>query len=233
MIKGVKLFQGTNSRKIITKIISRENAIKKNLKTYFNGKPCPLGHISERYVSNYRCVNCHFISYKKIQKKYRKTNKAKETEKKRFKRYYNSKSGKKIAIKAQVKYQKKRRKNDPKFKLISNLRSRFHSYLNQTDSKKISSITKLIGCSPKQLKDYLEKRFDKKMNWKNHGTYWHIDHIFPMKAFNIENLEDLKICFNFRNLQPLEKNQNWIKNDTYSKENFIKFKKEIKKVLLL
>jgi hypothetical protein len=231
VIKEVKSFQGTNLRKKVTKKISRELAIKKKLKTYFNGIPCPLGHISERYVSNYRCVECVFMFYKRDKAKYLKTKKAKETSAKWWKKYYASVDGKKNAIKAQVKYNKKRLETDPKFKLISNLRSRFHSYLKQSNSKKISSITKLIGCSPKKLKEHLEKKFDQKMNWKNHGTYWHIDHIFPMKAFNIENIVDLKICFNFRNLQPLEKNENWLKNDNYSKKDFIKFKRLIQKTI--
>lgn len=40
------------------KIISRKDAKAKGLKHYFTGKPCPKGHVSERFVSKYNCVEC-------------------------------------------------------------------------------------------------------------------------------------------------------------------------------
>lgn len=39
-------------------IISREQARKLGLKRYFTGKPCPRGHLSERYVSVCACAEC-------------------------------------------------------------------------------------------------------------------------------------------------------------------------------
>lgn len=39
-------------------IISRADAIAQGLKKYFTGKPCKFGHISEKYVDNYGCVEC-------------------------------------------------------------------------------------------------------------------------------------------------------------------------------
>jgi hypothetical protein len=220
-----------SSRKAVRKKISKLEAKKRGLETYFTGEPCLRGHISERYISNRRCVTCVFLFYKRDQKKYRKTKKAKKTQAEWWQKYRKSEIGKKNANKAQVKYNTKRLKEDPKFKLIFNLRSRFKSYLNQTSSKKISSITKLIGCSPLELKQHLEKKFKKNMTWKNHRTVWHIDHIFPMAAFDVENINDLKICFNYRNLQPLDKIENWKKSDNYSKNELSKFKKKIKTLL--
>jgi hypothetical protein len=40
------------------KIISREQAVQRGLTRYFTGKPCKLGHISERMVSNWSCIIC-------------------------------------------------------------------------------------------------------------------------------------------------------------------------------
>jgi hypothetical protein len=40
-------------------IISRKEAKEKRLTRYFTGKPCPHGHISERYVYNWNCVDCN------------------------------------------------------------------------------------------------------------------------------------------------------------------------------
>ncbi len=38
--------------------ISRPDAKAKGLQRYFNGKACPQGHVAERYVSTYQCVDC-------------------------------------------------------------------------------------------------------------------------------------------------------------------------------
>lgn len=47
------------------KIISRDEAISLNLKNYFTGEPCKHGHISQRYTSNTKCVDCAKISKRK------------------------------------------------------------------------------------------------------------------------------------------------------------------------
>lgn len=45
-------------------IISRAEAIRRGLKRYFTGKPCPKGHISERRVQSFGCYACERIRYK-------------------------------------------------------------------------------------------------------------------------------------------------------------------------
>lgn len=42
-------------------VISRSDAIREGLARYFTGKPCPHGHISERYANNAVCIACNFI----------------------------------------------------------------------------------------------------------------------------------------------------------------------------
>lgn len=39
-------------------MISRKQAKAKGLTRYFTGKPCCRGHVAERMVSNYVCVDC-------------------------------------------------------------------------------------------------------------------------------------------------------------------------------
>jgi hypothetical protein len=53
-------------------IITRGEAQAKLLKTYFTGKPCKHGHISERYTSTGACLACmdfHVANYQARQKK--------------------------------------------------------------------------------------------------------------------------------------------------------------------
>jgi len=55
------------------KIVRRAIAITMGLKTYFTGKSCPKGHISERYTSAGTCIQCAAeISKSKEKKKYDK-----------------------------------------------------------------------------------------------------------------------------------------------------------------
>ena len=46
------------------------------------------------------------------------------------------------------------------------------------------------------------------MNWKNYGSHWHIDHIIPVTAFDLENPEHVSRCFHFSNLRPLPAREN-------------------------
>ena len=41
-----------------TKLVARYDALSRSLPTYFTGKPCKHGHISERYTGNSTCVEC-------------------------------------------------------------------------------------------------------------------------------------------------------------------------------
>ena len=40
-------------------IISRKEAIAQGLRRYFTGKPCPHGHVCERFVASHNCVMCN------------------------------------------------------------------------------------------------------------------------------------------------------------------------------
>jgi hypothetical protein len=73
----------------------------------------------------------------------------------------------------------------------------------------------MLGCSIEEFKLYLEKQFTENMNWDNYGNYWEIDHIKPCDSFNLEILEEQYICFNYKNLQPLEKTKNRKKSNRY------------------
>ncbi len=38
--------------------VSRSEALQTGLKRFFDGRPCPHGHVAERLVSNYTCMEC-------------------------------------------------------------------------------------------------------------------------------------------------------------------------------
>lgn len=90
-------------------------------------------------------------------------------------------------------------------KLFHNIRKRTKMYLRTKNWQKNSSISKMVGCSPLELKVHLENQFTEGMTWENYGK-WQIDHIYPIsKAANPEALSKIT---HFSNLQPLWKNDN-------------------------
>ena len=94
--------------------------------------------------------------------------------------------------------------------------------LETTNQKKNSRTASILGYSWQELKEHVE----------NHSNYnkvkdgeWHLDHIFPIKAFIDHNVWDIKIINALDNLQPLEAKENLSKNDSYIKEDFINYLK--------
>ena len=87
------------------------------------------------------------------------------------------------------------------------VRSRFNNWLRNKNYKKRSEMSMIIGCSPKELKKHIQKKFKKGMTWKNHGD-WHIDHIKPLAQFDPYNDKEIIKAFRFTNMQPLWKLEN-------------------------
>lgn len=112
-------------------------------------------------------------------------------------------------IKACVARARERYRCDPMFRILHTLRNRPLQYLKgQTKS---DSTRKLLGCSPEELRIYLESKFEPGMTWENHGRgpdKWHIDHIIPCATFDLSKREHQRRCFHFSNLRPLWETDN-------------------------
>jgi hypothetical protein len=76
----------------------------------------------------------------------------------------------------------------------------------------------LVGCSAEDLKAHLESTFQEGMTWDNQGDGWHVDHILPCVAFDLEDPVEQKACFHYRNLQALWKVDNSRKGGRYTDE---------------
>lgn len=50
------------------------------------------------------------------------------------------------------------------------------------------------------------------MSWDNYGE-WHLDHVKPCASFDLSNQNDVQICFNWKNYQPLWRSDNIIKGN--------------------
>jgi hypothetical protein len=74
--------------------------------------------------------------------------------------------------------------------------------------KKNSSSTTYFGTSMDLIFKWLEFNFTKDINWENYGKYWQIDHTIPVNLWDMENNNEVLLCFNWKNLMPLQKMMN-------------------------
>ena len=110
-------------------------------------------------------------------------------------------------------------KNNIDLRLLANLRTRIYQALKGNIKSKRT--LELLGCTPKNFRNYIEAQFKVGMNWNNYGTgwngkgmqEWHIDHIIPCANFNLKCPNEQKQCFSYKNLQPLWAKENYIKSD--------------------
>lgn len=98
--------------------------------------------------------------------------------------------------------------NSPMGRLSGTISSAIRRTLKGTKSRR--HWEDIVGYSIEQLKSHLEKQFDSNMTWENHGSYWEIDHVIPVRAFNFNDIDhiDFKRCWALKNLQPLPKSEN-------------------------
>ena len=92
--------------------------------------------------------------------------------------------------------------SDPHRRMRKNISSRISLALKDQNTKKAKGTTEYLGCSIKQAREYLEKKFVDDMSWDNYGK-WHIDHKRPCASFDLTDPAQQKECFHYTNLQPL------------------------------
>ena len=124
-------------------------------------------------------------------------------------------------------YLANRRETDVLFQIKELLRSRLRNALE--GKKKSDRAINLVGCSPDDLKAHLESTFQEGMTWDNQGD-WHIDHILPCVAFDLEDPVEQQACFHYRNLQALWKVDNSRKGGAFLEEEKERYMEEFKRV---
>ena len=68
-----------------------------------------------------------------------------------------------------------------------------------------------LGCSSPQYLQWI-LTYNKNYTLDNHGAEWHIDHVIPISRFNLENIDEQMVAFNWRNTMPLSAKENLSKN---------------------
>ena len=86
-------------------------------------------------------------------------------------------------------------------------------FLKSSNFDKIKNGTfNIVGCTPIELKEHIEKQFLEGMTWENYGFRgWHIDHIIPLAS--VDSNDDVYRLSHYTNLQPMWASDNYKKGD--------------------
>ncbi len=190
----------------------------KKIKEYYKNNSKKL----KEYAKNYRADPIKGELHKKAVKNWKIKNTGSL---KKYNKDYSKINRKNLSEKA-LKRQKIRLELDPKFKLTHYIRTRIGSLCKKLGTRKQSGISKYLGCTSEFLISFLENQFDNKMDWNNHGSYWHIDHIIPLSC--ADNEEELMKLAHYINLRPLEARKNLSRKDKMSSEDINLYLSRIK-----
>lgn len=166
-----------------------------------------------------------------------------------WRKYYHDNEDRKNQVKSQVKQWRKDnpeynrkirneyRKSNPKMIIKNSIRSRMQSVFNymfekysKEDYYSLYKQSQEVGCTFRELKEWIESQFDEGMTWDNHGVgyerdtkgkakrdkngdviktkEWHIDHIKPVASFDLSDPEEVKKINHYTNLQPMWADEN-------------------------
>ena len=111
-------------------------------------------------------------------------------------------------------YYDERRKNDINFRIIVNTRTRIH-HAFKGESKSPTS-KEILGIDIETFKKWIEYQMTPEMNWSN----IHIDHVRSISSFDVSNEDELFKAFNWKNTQPLLKEDNLRKGSKYNELDY-------------
>jgi len=182
---------------------SKEKQKKKNAEWYQNNKEQKKKTSAEWYQNNKEHAN-------KVSKEWYQNNKEHAAKVSKEWRLKNKEKDKNDQAKWRLEnkewrrnYEKNRYKTDINFRLTKLCRGRIRKII-KGENKSVSTM-KLIGCTPDELRQHLESKFEPWMNWENQGLGgWDVEHIIPMSKFNLICPVQQHAYCHWSNLQPME-----------------------------
>jgi hypothetical protein len=104
-------------------------------------------------------------------------------------------------------WHRRQREESPRYRLKMAVSAYVYWCLKNT--KAGARTENVLGYSIDDLKDHLERQFERGMSWDNYGE-WHVDHIVPVTAFSFETANDpeFRACWALTNLRPMWAREN-------------------------
>lgn len=97
-----------------------------------------------------------------------------------------------------------------------NERCKYHSKMAKTLFERKTELDEQIeflGCSTNEFRKHIFNKLQNPMSIENHGEIWELDHIIPVKAFDIFDFNEVKRAFHYTNIQPLLRKEHESKGD--------------------
>lgn len=108
-------------------------------------------------------------------------------------------------------YQKEKKHDNEIYREACNIKCLISQAIKKEKYRENSKITKILGCSITEFKQFIESKFEPWMNWNNYGNTngvatgvnisWDISHIVP--ASNCSSIEELVKLNHYTNLKPI------------------------------
>ena len=98
--------------------------------------------------------------------------------------------------------------DDFTFKMKKNCHRQLLKNLN-----KKSSTMKYFSCDIELFTKWLRYCFTNEMTMNNHGSHWHLDHVIPISLFDLNNPDEVYLCFYYLNYMPIKAKDNLSKNN--------------------
>lgn len=115
--------------------------------------------------------------------------------------------------------EREKRRSDPQFRLRRNIRRRIKKVLDtQTKYRHCGSAVGSgwtdKGCTDTEFIQHIESLWEPWMNWTNYGNgadQWNIDHIRPLKDFDLTKRDEYRMAVHYTNIRPLHSRLNFSK----------------------
>lgn len=116
-------------------------------------------------------------------------------------------------LKRRLALNKERRASNPTERLKDACRTRVGFILRKAGIPKFDHTFELVGCTPDFFKSFIESQLCDGMTWDNYGE-WEIDHVIPIKYFDISDVMERRQAFHYSNCKPLWQPDNRSKCDS-------------------
>ena len=199
---------GLNKQQVLR--ILKENGVK-------------LGSPGRRFIGGREVAMKKYFSKpetkERLRKNYNIWNEKNKEHRKQYLKEYREKNIDKIRQNKRD-YERNRKARDPLYKLISNFRTAIYQVLKESNVEKNGHYFDILGYTPEELINHLEKQFTEGMTWENYGEF-HVDHKLPISSFNIKEIgdEEFMRCWCLDNLQPMWGEENIRKSNKILEDN--------------